>query len=76
MDGLCIAAIGAGVAGLLGGVLWGWGASRSAARVAVKIVTAAKDTGTDPQLRARVTALEIWKARTETGGASQEGSAE
>ncbi|WP_419840913.1 hypothetical protein [Candidatus Poriferisodalis sp.] len=41
MSGLCIAGFAVGAAGLIGGCLWGWGASRTATRVAVKIVAAA-----------------------------------
>ncbi|MDE0319282.1 MAG: hypothetical protein OXH86_00685 [Acidimicrobiaceae bacterium] len=68
MDAWCIAALVVGIGGLLGGFLWGWGATRTASRVAFKIVGAANDAKPDLRLEARVTALENWKARIETDG--------
>ena len=66
MDALSIVALAVGAVGLLGGILWGWGASRTASRVAVKIVTATNDTTTDLQVEARLQALEAWRAKSET----------
>ena len=35
--------LGGGTTGLVGGILWDWGATRNAGRVAFKIVTATKN---------------------------------
>ena len=43
MDGLCIAALIGCTMGLVGGILWDWGATRTAERVGFKIVTAANN---------------------------------
>ena len=58
MEPWSIVALAVGGAGLLGGILWGWAATRTAARLAFKIVGATADSGADSQLEARVTALE------------------
>ena len=45
--------------GLIGGILWGWGATRTAARVAFKIVTASKNDRDDLEaIKRRVRDLE------------------
>jgi hypothetical protein len=71
MDAVSIVALALGGAGLLGGVLWGWAATRTAARLSFKIVGAAARGGTDAQLVARVAALEAWKAEVEAGVRSE-----
>ena len=68
MDALCIVAVTVGVVGLLGGFLWGWGATRTASRVAFKMVDAASDAKPDPRLEARVAALENWKSQVDADG--------
>ncbi len=59
VDGLCVAALIAGGVMLVGGILWGWGAMRGAARVAVKIVSASNsDAGEIRAIKDRLAALE------------------
>lgn len=68
MDGLCIAAIIAGAVGLIGGILWGWGATRTAARVAVKVVTGTKNEREElSALKRRVKDLERERDTADTG---------
>lgn len=65
-------ALAVGGAGLLGGILWGRAATRTAARLAFKIVGATSGSGTDPQLEARVAALEAWKSGMEAAARSED----
>ncbi|WP_419838280.1 hypothetical protein [Candidatus Poriferisodalis sp.] len=76
MDALCIVAVTVGVAGLLGGFLWGWGATRTASRVAFKIVEAAGNAKPDPHLEARLAALEHWKYQADADGRGARGPSE
>lgn len=71
MDAMCIAALVVGVVGLLDGFLWGWGATRTAARVAFNIVGVMNDAKGDAALEARLAALEVWRARIEADDESQ-----
>lgn len=70
VDAVCIVAVTVGVAGLLGGFLWGWGATRTASRIAFKLVDAAGNAKPDPRLEARVAALENWKSQVNSDGRS------
>ena len=69
MDTVCVIALVVGAVGLGGGFVWGWVATRTAARVAFKIVAGVSDMpAANSRLDARITALEAW--RLELAGAS------
>ena len=58
MDGVCIAGFVVGGAGLLGGLLWGWGSMRTASRVVYRVVAAQGANDEQENLERRVRALE------------------